>query len=206
MLNIHIKGEFKDEQQLIQGKKLPVNAIQFQEGETLQSAFRLGFIFSLPIMLPIIILSVIRCSGIDKKLKFDINFIIAAVIVIIIGQILVYLHEFIHAVFYPKESEKTIWKYTKQGAYFIYCDAKVSKTRFIILCIAPSVILGIIPFLIWYITAPLFSAEWIVCIMVLTWAMTFLSIGDFANIFNAITQVPKNAKIFNYGIHSYWIK
>lgn len=43
MLNIHIKREFKDEQQLIQGKELPANAIQFQEGDTLQSAFRLGF-------------------------------------------------------------------------------------------------------------------------------------------------------------------
>jgi len=39
--------------------------------------------------------------------------------------------------------------------------------------------------------------------MVLTWIMTMMSIGDFANIFNAIKQVPNNAKIFNYGMHSY---
>lgn len=56
----------------------------------------------------------------------------------------------------------------------------------------------------WHITI-CFQAV-IVCIMILTWTMTFLSIGGFANIFNAITQVPQNAKIFNYGMHSYWIK
>ena len=39
-----------------------------------------------------------------------------------------------------------------------------------------------------------------------TWIMTIMSIGDFANIFNAIRQVPKGGKVFNYGIHSFWFK
>lgn len=39
MLNIHIKREFKDEQQLIQGKELPANTIQFQEDDTLWYTF-----------------------------------------------------------------------------------------------------------------------------------------------------------------------
>jgi hypothetical protein len=76
----------------------------------------------------------------------------------------------------------------------------------VILCIAPSIALGIIPFFLWYVIAPLLEVEWIICIMVLTWIMTMMSMGDFANIFNAIKQVPNNAKIFNYGMHSYWIE
>lgn len=206
MLNIHIKGKFEDESQLIQGKKLPENAVQFQEGETIHSAFQLGFALILPIMLPMILFSIMRCSKIDKKLVFDSSFAIAVIVIFILGRILTYLHEFIHAIFYPEEAEKTIWKDKKHGAYFIYCDVAVTKIRFVILSIAPSIVLGIIPFFVWYSIAPLLETEWIVCIMVLTWMMTFMSMGDYANIFNAIIQVPKNAKIFNYGMHSYWIE
>lgn len=206
MLNIHIKGELKNEEQLMKEKELPEKAIQFKEGKTLNDAFNLGFVLSLPIMLPMIIVSIMRCSGIDKQVEFDISFVVAAVITVISGKLLIYLHECIHAIFYPIKAEKTVWKYTKQVAYFIYCDAKISKIRFIILSLAPSVILGIIPFFIWYIAAPMLEVEWIVCIMILTWMMTFMSMGDFANAFHAMKQVPKGAKVFNYGMHSYWIE
>ena len=40
----------------------------------------------------------------------------------------------------------------------------------------------------------------------ITWIMIIMSMGDFTNIYNAIRQVPKGAKIFNYGLHSYWLK
>lgn len=206
MLNIHIKGKFENESQLIQGRELPENAVQFQEGETIHSAFQLGFALILPIILPMILFSIMRCSKIDKKLVFDNSFVFAVIISFILGRVLIYLHEFIHAIFYPREAEKTVWKNEKHGAYFIYCDVAISKARFVILCIAPSIALGIIPFFLWYVIAPLLEVEWIICIMVLTWIMTMMSMGDFANIFNAIKQVPNNAKIFNYGMHSYWIE
>lgn len=205
MFNIHIKGKLENEEQLFQGKQLPKDAVQFKEGKTLYDAFILGFSLGLPIMLPMVGLSVMRCSNLDRHLEFNKELVIIAVVTLIIGQVLTYVHEFIHAMFYPKEAEKTVWKDLKQGAYFVYCDAKVSKNRFIILCLAPSVILGLIPFFIWYMVAPILGVEWLICIMVLTWMMTFMSIGDFANAFNAIRQVPKNGKVFNYGMHSYWI-
>lgn len=206
MFNIYIKGKLENESQLFQGKELSKKAVQFKEGRTFSEAFRLGFILSLPIMLPMVILSIIRCSEIDKHLEFDGGFIIAIAITILLREVLIYIHEFIHAIFYPKEAEKTVWRELKQGAYFVYCDAEITKIRFIILCLAPSIILGIIPFVIWYIIAPILEAKWILCIMLLTWMMTFMSMGDFANAFNAIRQVPKNAKVFNYGMHSYWIQ
>lgn len=206
MLNIHIKGKFENESELICGRELPENAVQFQEGETIQQAFQLGFALILPVILPMIIFSIIRCSKIDKKLVFDSRFVFAVIISFILGRILIYLHEFIHAVFYPRYAEKTIWKNENHGVYFLYCDVAVTKTRFVVLCIAPSIILGMIPFFVWYIIAPFLEVEWIICIMVLTWIMTMMSMGDFANIFHAIKQVPDNAKIFSYGMHSYWIE
>ena len=205
MFNIRIKGKYKNEEQLIHGKELPTGAVQFKEGETIREAFNLGFLLSLPIMIPMIAISIVRCSKMEKQLEFGVSFVVAAVITLLLGQILTYVHEFIHAIFYPKEAEKDIWKDSSQGAYFVYCDARVSKCKFIVLCLAPCVILGIVPFAIWYMIAPLLNVEWVIWIMVLTWMLTFMSMGDFANAYNAIKQVPKDAKIFNYGMHSYWI-
>ena len=71
MFHIYIKGTFTDESQLIQGKTLPKSAVPFREGETIHDAFQLGFLLSLPIMLPMVGLSIFRCSGLDKKLQFN---------------------------------------------------------------------------------------------------------------------------------------
>lgn len=37
-------------------------------------------------------------------------------------------------------------------------------------------------------------------------SMVATAVGDFANVYNALGQVPNSKKIFNYGMHSYWIK
>lgn len=206
MFHIYIKGTFTDESQLIQGKTLPKSAVPFREGETIHDAFQLGFLLSLPVMLPMVGLSIFRCSELDKKLQFNSHMAAAVLVFFVLLKVLTYLHEFIHALFYPVEAEKTVWKDAKQGAYFIYCDVPVTKCHFIMLSIAPSILLGIVPFIAWYQLAPLFHVEWLLCFMALTWIMTLMSIGDFANVFHAITQVPANAKVLNYGLHSYWIK
>lgn len=191
---------------MIQGKSLPEKAIPFREGDTISAAFLLGAVLSLPIMIPMIIASLIRFFQLDSQWGLNLHFFIAAALTVFSMQLLTYVHEFIHAALYPKEAVKTIWKDKKHGAYFVYCDAKVSKTRFIILCLAPAVILGILPFFLWLAICPILSTVWRFFTMILTWAMTFMAIGDYANVFNAVRQVPKEAKIFNYGVHSYWIK
>ena len=120
--------------------------------------------------------------------------------------LLTYIHKFLHALFYPKKAMKTIWKSSKQGAYFVYCDALLNKNRFIILCAALAVILGIIPFIIWYMLADYIAMPYSLAVVFTTWVMTILAIGDYANIYNCVRQVPKGAKVFNYGMHSYWIR
>lgn len=206
MLNIKIMGKYEDESQLIEGKVLPDGAVGFREGKSLRDAFGLGLVLSWPIMIPMVILSIRRLWSLDKEVELNIYFAVVAIAMIVLGWVLTYVHEFIHAILYPKKSTKTIWKVPEQGAFFVYCDARVSKLRFIAICFAPVVILGIIPFIVWYILAPVLSGEWNVGLMMTIWWMTFSAIGDYANVFNTIRQVPKGARVFNYGMHSYWIK
>ncbi len=209
MLNIKWRGKFESEEELIQERSFPGGAIMFREGDTIQDAFKTGFLLMLPIMLIVIGLSLYRIRQLvntEMKLEINIETVVVFLLALLVYQGLVFLHELIHALFYPKQEEKTIWSYKKQGAYFIYCDAVISKRRFIVLSIAPMIILGVIPFCVWFSVAYYIAMPYNMAMLIVSWMMIFMSMGDLANIFHAVTQVPKNRKIFNYGLHSYWIK
>lgn len=206
MFNIYIKGKYENEEQLTKGQELPEGAVQFKEGDTIGAAFRLGFLVGLPIVVPMILLGFYRWEQIGKRIEFDTVFVIGMWVSLLVSAVLIYVHEFIHAILFPKEAVKEIWKVPKDNAYFVYCSAQVSKCRFIVLNIAPCIVLGIVPYVVWYIIVPKIDAVWGFWIGVITLYMTVACIGDFANIFNAIRQVPKSAKVFNFGMHSYWIK
>lgn len=74
----------------------------------------------------------------------------------------------------------------------------LSKSRFLLLCAAPAVILGIIPFIVWYILADYIAMPYSLAIVFTAWVMTIMAIGDYANIYNAVRQVPKGAKVMTY--------
>ena len=206
MLNIRIMGKYTDEKQVIEGKTLICGAVQFKEGKNVMGALGLGFLLCVPIILPMIVVSVKRCREINVHLDMNAGFAVATIMMIVLAWGLTYVHEFIHAAMYPRESVKTIWIDTRQGVYFVYCDALITRCRYVVLSLAPSVILGFIPFMIWYVIAPNLNGEWNISIMVLTWMMVVMSIGDYTNVFNTIRQVPKEASVFNYGMHSYWVR
>ena len=205
MLNIKLKGKYTNENQLINNKDLPKNAIQFKEGTSITHQFIQGMFIIFPIMIIMILTSILKIKSFSNNLTINSDFLITFLIMLILSHFLTYIHEIIHALLYPKYAIKEIWKDSEQFAYFVYCDALVSKKRFIMICITPVVILGIIPFFIWIIIAELLPINLSICFSILTWIMTFMGIGDFTNIYNTIVQVPKTAMIFNYGLHSYWI-
>lgn len=206
MLNIKFRGKYTDEAQLINCKELPTGANQFREGKTLIGAFIRGTIITLPLILSMVIISVLKIRKATNNFEVDLSFGIIFAVMLLLGQLLTYLHEFIHALLYPQSAIKEIWKDTSQGVYFVYCSSVVSKTRFIVICLAPVILLGIIPYGIWLLIYNVLPINISICFAILTWIMTLMSVGDFYNVYNAILQVPNKSKIFNYGLHSYWIR
>lgn len=87
----------------------------------------------------------------------------------------------------------------------VYCDAKVSKSRFIWINLAPNVILGGLPFIIWLFIDDRLPIHITVCSVFLLWYMIIGGIADYYNVYNTIKQAPNGAHIFNYGLYSYWI-
>lgn len=197
MYNIKFKGKFKNEEQLKKGE-LPKEAIIFREPKKIYKAFILGLIISLPLTIPIVVV-LIKKSGVNLVEKN--NFYIS----IILSLLSTPIHEIIHGLCFSREEEKHVFTKFEDGALIIHCNEHLLKKKFIWMCAAPNIILGFIPYILYIIGIFDFNIN-IEAIVGLTATLNILSgIGDYLNIFNAIIQVPKKAKVFNYGINSYWI-
>lgn len=206
MFGIRNIGVISSIDELKKSQELPADAVQFRESNKISDIFYDGLMIGGPLIIGAIALSIYRYEFVEENLHFTaLTWITLAVTV---GLLLAstYVHEIIHALFYPRDSVKTICSLPEEGAHLLYCDAKVSKWRFILICLAPSICLGIFPLLIWAILANLIPMPFNFAIVAFSIVSLFSSIGDYANVFNCLRQVPNKAKVFNYGIHSYWIK
>lgn len=207
MFNIKYKGNYKDDKDLIKRKSIPKNAVEYGIVSDLKKELGRGFLIILPLVTIMLVLIIIKVKNIDFHLKMDIHFIISFFIVIVSVYLLTIVHEIIHALFYPIKSNKEIWKSKEQGAYFVYCEDEISKSRFIIMCLAPMFILGIIPFIIWYIIPTFIPMPYNIAVSIIFWLMTIVAMGDVSNVCYVIKEVPKKAKVFNYGLlRSFYIK
>ena len=110
------------------------------------------------------------------------------------------MHELIHLILIPNfvKSEKTYIGFTLFGG-FVITEEEISKSRYILITIAPFVIISII--------LPLVLGS----LGLLTVTLKFLIIlnamassVDLLNLLLIIKQVPKNAILKNNGPNTYW--
>ncbi|MBQ8624207.1 MAG: DUF3267 domain-containing protein [Oscillospiraceae bacterium] len=107
-------------------------------------------------------------------------------------------HEFLHAICF-KETVY-MYSYLQAGAMFVLGLEDMTKKRFVFMSLLPTIVFGFIPFVIALIFPSLY------------WLGVFGALcigsgaGDFINIYNALTQVPKGGLIYMCGFHSYWYK
>ena len=206
MLNIYYEGEYIDENQLKKRGKEPLDWIQFEEGENLNEAFSGGLLFVLPVMVIIIIMSLEKLKTIDTTYKLDVWTIITILTWIVAVYFMKMLHEYIHALFYPRTSIKYIYTNMKKGFFLIYCNAEISKKRFVIINIAPILFQGIGLFVIWYFLMGIININISLAMLFMSWYMIIFSATDIYNIYVSIFRIPSHVKIANYGLHSYWKK
>lgn len=81
---------------------------------------------------------------------------------------------------------------------FVVGPETMSKSRFIIMSLLPNIVFGFIPYIIFLIN-PDYS---------FLGTLGFLAIGmgagDYYNVYNAMTQMPKGARTYLYQFNSYW--
>ena len=207
MINIKFMGRYTSDEQLIVRKEIPENAMEFGIVSDLKKEFVRGFLILMPVFVLMIILTVYKVRNYDYRLNMDLHLILSFVLAVLAIHFLTYVHEFIHALFYPREALKTIWRSDEEGAYFIYCEEIISRNRFIVMCLAPMFVLGIVPFVLWLLLPAMIPMPYDMAFAFVTWMMTVMAMGDVANVYHVLKEVPEGAKVFNYGLlRSFYIQ
>ena len=200
MLGIRFKGEYTSDEQLIKRESIPDDAVEFGIVSDLKQEFAKGILMLLPVMAAMIAVTFYKVKDIDYHLTMGPDVILAFVLVILAVYLLTFVHEIIHALFYPAGAEKEIWRSKEQGAYFVYCEEEIGRNRFIVMCLAPMFILGIIPFIIWAVLPSFIPMPYDLTAAITFWFMTIMAMGDAANVYHAAKEVPSGATVFNYGL------
>ena len=114
----------------------------------------------------------------------------------IVSTLCLFPHEFIHAICFRED----VYLYTnlKNGMLFVTGTEDMSKFRFVFMSLLPNFVFGFVPFILFMINPSWGFAGTLGALSIPMGA------GDYLNVFNAIRQVPKGAKIYMSGMHSYW--
>lgn len=193
-MKLHYKGKYNLDPESLPKSEHKQGAVQFKEAE---NSIKLALIangISLVIMLPMIALAVLRAYSTFDSVVYD---VCSALFWAGLATFpFLFVHELLHAVCFKKD----VYLYTnwKQAMLFVVGTEDMSKGRFVFLSLLPNVVLGVIPYVIGMIFPNMFL------IAVFGALMTASGAGDYYNMFNALTQMPKGARTYMHGFHSYW--
>ena len=186
-MKLHYMGKYNLDPETLPTKTQKPNATKFKEPEDTN---KLAIIANSIAFGTLVLLFIPLCmiKGFDV---FKVMFWPA-----LVSCLLLFPHEFIHAICFKKD----VYLYTnlKQGMLFVVGPEDMSKFRFVFMSLLPTSILGVIPYVLFF-----FNTE---CIFLgLLGAFNIASGGgDFINVFNALTQMPKGARTYLYKFNSYW--
>lgn len=192
------KGKYGNEKQLLIGE-IPENAVKFKEPNNLHALNMTAMIFLIPVLIVVSIANFIKYGS-------GINFIffhLFNIWGILLAYLIVVPHEFLHAIILPKDAECQLWYSLENLMMFVFSTYPISKFRFIFLSLFPNIVFGLIPLIVW-IFIPLKFEVISKTIFSFAFFSLIFGIGDYLNVFNAITQMPKNSFTQLYGFHSYW--
>ena len=186
-MKLHYKGVFTgDVETLPRGERKP-GAVKFKEFKSAKTQGVVCNLLGFLLLIPLFIIFVLRCKDYNND-----HLLIGS----IIGLLLAIPHEFLHAICFKKDV--FLYVYPKGGTLFVTGPEDMSKKRFIFLSFLPNLVFGFIPFIIFCIFPNLTILGAIGLIGIPC------GIGDYYNVFNALTQMPKGARTYLHGFNSYW--
>lgn len=186
-MKLHYMGTYNKKPEELPANPHKPNCVKFKEPE---DSTKLGIIANCTAVVILIILAipVFILSGINALEAFGISSILFV--------LCLFPHEMIHAIGFKKD----VYLYTnlKEGMLFVVGPEDMSKFRFIFMSLLPVLILGFVPYIIYF-----FHPE-----LTLLGALGAMNIssggGDYINVFNALTQMPKGARTYLHHFNSYW--
>lgn len=189
-MKLHYMGKYSGDENSLPKREHPENAVQFKEPDDMK---KLSAIMNTAAMVITFIL-VFIVAFISEKSFFSLWGLLGMAV----SMVTLIPHEFLHAVCYKGDVQ--MYQNLKQGMMFVVGTEDMSKLRFIIMCLCPNIVFGLIPFIIFLIFPNLVFFGTLGALAI------GMGAGDYLNVYYALTQVPNGAKIYGSGFHSYWYK
>jgi hypothetical protein len=192
------KGKYTNEDQLPKGI-LPSNAVKFREPGTPLKVNLVAILFMLPALL-LIYLFVLASSLLHSGYSIPgSSYLLPGMALAVLA---IYPHELLHAVCFGKNAEVELYIIPRLFMAFVYSTQPVSKARFIVISLFPSLVLGWLPLAIWTVLPP--EAIYSNILYWFSYFSILFGAGDYLNVYNAIRQMPKGSIHQLSGFHSYW--
>ena len=122
----------------------------------------------------------------------------------LIGFLALIIHEWLHAVVYPKEAHVTIGKVKGKIQFVALCSYPMVRARFILMCLLPFV-LGVLPLLI-FIISPAEATVWNGLMFGMAGVGMVSPFPDVYNTLIVLRQAKKNDRIMFHEDDMYRIK
>lgn len=183
------KGKYTSEADL-PVRRHPKGYHAFREPDDMK---KLAIVMNL-LSVPLIALTIggLFLRGVNIFLEHPLQFSWGALAAILI----LFPHELLHAICFRGEVE--LWTNLKMGMLFVVGTEDMSKGRFVFLSMLPNLVFGWIPYLLFLI-----HPQWLFLGALGALAIP-MGIGDYYNVWNCLTQVPKGGLVYMSGMHSYW--
>lgn len=115
---------------------------------------------------------------------------------IFLSLLMLFPHELLHALCFKGEVE--LWTNLRMGMLFVVGTEDMTKARFVFLSLLPNLVFGWIPYILFLI-----HPQWVVLGALGAMGIP-MGVGDYYNVYNCLTQVPKGGIVYMSGMHSYW--
>ena len=189
-MRLHYKGAYDLNPESIPHKEHIPGAAKFKEAEDTKELSKTATVISIIVMVIMGIFATMRMGRFifDGSLQMWLG--------ILFPFAILFPHEILHAICFKED----VYLYTnwKQGMLFVIGSETMSKGRFILMSMLPNVVFGILPYIVGMIY-PQFVFGLVFVIL-----SAGMGAGDYYNVYNAVTQMPKGARTYLYQFHSYW--
>lgn len=189
-MKLHYKGKYDlNPESLPHGEHMP-GAVPFKEAKDSRQLSIIANAASVVIMVLLAVPAWFRCREYLLTSPFQMMFGAIA------SMLILFPHEILHALCFKED----VYLYTnwKQGLLFVVGPETMGKGRFIFMSLFPNLVFGIIPYLLGMLLPNLVFA------VVLGILATGMGAGDYYNVFNAATQMPRGSRTYLYQFNSYW--
>lgn len=189
MAGIHWAGKFNGKEESLPKREHPEGYKPFKEIQSINM---------LSLVMNAVSLGIMAVAGYIAYLRGGVWFrnSVSAFVGMIIALVAMVPHEFLHAIWFKEDSY--VYHNLSRGMLFVVGTEDMTKGRFVLMSMCPNIVFGFLPFIL-YLIFPQYG--WLAGLGVLSIGA---GVADYYNVINALTQMPKGARTYLSGFHSFW--